>query len=330
MTLRHFCTNCGATLQPDVRFCKNCGQAGEGNTSAPSASHPSTPAPIQTQRKFPWRILFVAGGCLGLLCIAAVGIGGYAYFQNLIPGGEPVAPAPFVTEVFVTQTSLPSAPIPAPSTTPEPSDSGLSLTGDQRVDDHSLYDDFSSESLQWPVFDDDKTIIQYENGAYSFQIAETDYYDWAYFPVDFIPYEIEFDVRGPEGSQDGTFGVFCHLQDADNYYYVEFDLHDNSYVIAQYVDAEYIPLTEENSSDQFWHTAEALNSPPSAVNHIGLSCYLDSITLFANGQFVDDVSVQQPFDQPGEAAFFVYAFDFAGPEGYKVFFDNVETWQPVQ
>jgi hypothetical protein len=40
--------------------------------------------------------------------------------------------------------------------------------------------------------------------------------------------------------------------------------------------------------------------------------------------------VPQPFDDPGEAAFFVYAFDFAGPEGYKVFFDNVETWQPVQ
>jgi hypothetical protein len=45
---------------------------------------------------------------------------------------------------------------------------------------------------------------------------------------------------------------------------------------------------------------------------------------------VDEVSVSKPFDQPGEAAFFVYIFDFAGENGYKVFFDNVEVWQPVQ
>lgn len=329
MTLRQFCTNCGATLQPDMRFCENCGQAvATGSPTTPPA-RPVAPAPVQSQRKFPWWTLFLAGGCLALLCVVVVGVGGYAYFQNLIPGGESAAPPPVATQVIAPQESLPTA-TPASAPAPTPTELNLTLTGDQRIDDHSLYDDFSSEALLWPIFDDGKTILKYENEAYSFQIAEQDYYDWAYFPVDFIPYEIQFDVQGPEGSQDGTFGVFCHFQDADNYYYVEFDLHDNTYVIGQFVDADYIPLTVENSSGQFWHTAEALNSPPTAINRIGVSCYLEEITLFVNDQLVDRVSVAQPFDDPGEAAFFVYAFDFAGPQGYKVFFDNVETWQPVQ
>ena len=123
---------------------------------------------------------------------------------------------------------------------------------------------------------------------------------------------------------------FCQYQDVDNHYYVEFDLQTNSYIIAQYFNGEDIPLTKQNTGGQFWYETSAFKSSPDAVNRIGVTCYLDSITLFVNDQWVDEVSVSQPFDQPGEAAFFVYTFDFAGENGYKVFFDNVETWQPLQ
>ena len=321
MTQEHFCNNCGATLQPGARFCENCGQA----------VGVSTPASVRSQpkRRFPWWILILNVGCLGMICIAVVGVGGYAYFQNRTIG-ESAAPVPIITEVSATPQILPTATLAAPSPAPVPTNSGSTLTGKQRLDNHSLYDDFSSDALGWPVFDDGKTIIQYENEAYSFQIAELDYADWAYFPVDFVPYEIWFDVQGLPGRQDGTFGVFCHFQDVDNYYYAEFNLQDNSYILAQIVNGEDIPLTKQNSVGQFWYETNAFKSLPEAVNRIGITCYLDSITLFINDQLVDEVSVSQPFDQPGEAAFFVYAFDFAGTNGYKVFFDNVETYQPVQ
>jgi hypothetical protein len=228
------------------------------------------------------------------------------------------------------QPTNPPNPTLVPSPIALPTDTGPVLTGDQRLDNHSLYDDFSSESLGWPVADDGMIVLQYENQAYSFQVTEPDYYDWAYIPADFIPYEFLFDVQGPSGVQDGTFGVFCQFQDADNYYYVEFDLYDNSYTLGQYLRGEYIPLKEQNSNGDYWYSASALKSPPTSVNHIGLSCYRDSITLFINDQWVDEVSVGQPFDNPGEAAFFVYAFDDVNEDGYKVIFDNVEVWQPVQ
>jgi hypothetical protein len=282
------------------------------------------------QKRFPWLAVILGAGCVGVLCVGFLVIGGGAAFFLTQRSASPSMPEPVVTVQVVTPEILPTATLAAPSSAPVPTDSGPALTGDQRVDNHSLFDDFSSDALDWPVFDDGKTIIQYENEAYSFQIAEADYVDWAYFPVDFVPYEIWFDTQGLPGQQDGTFGVFCQYQDADNYYYAEFDLQDNSYILAQIVNGEDVPLTKQNSVGQFWYETKAFKSSPEAVKHIGLSCYLDSIRLSINDQFVDEVRVSQPFDQPGEAAFFVYAFDFAGTDGYKVFFDNVEAWQPVQ
>lgn len=285
---------------------------------------------MSEQRSFPWLAVILGVGCIGAICIGVLVVGGgAAYFlteRTISSSGFEVVP----TVEFVFPTSLPMPTNPPLPTNVEPTVSGISPSGNQRLDDYSLYDDFSSDALGWPVFDDGKTILKYENEAYSFQIAEPDYYDWTYIPADFIPYEIWFDVQGTAGSQDGTFGVFCQLQDADNYYYIEFDLGDNSYVIGQFLNGEDIPLTPQNSSGQYWQSTSGLKSPPTSVNRIGISCYRDSITLFINDEWVNEVSVGQPFDQPGEAAFFVYAFDFAGENGYKVFFDNVEVWQPVQ
>jgi hypothetical protein len=341
MTQGNFCTNCGAVLEPGVHFCDNCGQAVGASTSAPARQY--APVSPSHQRRFPWWTLILGIGCLGVLCLAAVAVGGLAYFSDLnivlpalpglggsatsIPATTMPAPSLPVQPSQPTNLSNPTA-IPSPIATP--TDYVQALTGNQRLNEHSLYDDFSSDALGWPIFDDGKTIIKYENQAYSFQIAEPDYTDWAYFPVDFTPYEIWFDVQGLPGRQDGTFGVFCQYQDADNYYYAEFDLQDNSYILAQIVNGEDIPLTKQNSVGQYWYETSALRSSPDAINRIGITCYLESITLFINDQWVDEVSVQQSFDTPGEAAFFVYAFDFAGENGYKVVFDNVEVWEPVQ
>ena len=340
MTQGTFCTNCGEALQFGARFCEKCGQAIGATT--PAIASPQATATRRSQRRFPWWTLIIGAGCLGFMCVVIVAAGGLAFFSDLnivlpavpvLDGTTTSIPATSMPATVLVQPSQPTNlpdPTPAPSPTAKPTDSGPTLTGDQHLDDHSLYDDFSSDALGWPTFDDGSTILKYENLAYSFQVTEPEYYDWAYFPVDFIPYEIWFDVQGQTGLQEGTFGVFCHIQDADNYYYAEFDLETNSYILAQRLNGEDIPLTKQNTVGQFWYETSALKSPPTTVNRIGVSCYLDSITLFINDQWVDEVNVKQPFDKVGEAAFFVYAFDFAGENGYKVLFDNVEVWQPVQ
>jgi len=282
------------------------------------------------QKRFPWLAVILGVGCVGVLCVGFLVIGGGAALFLTQRTESPSVPEPVVTVQVLPSETLPepTQTVPPPATVPADSDS--TLTGEQRQDDHSIYDDFSSDALGWPVYDDGKTIIKYENEAYSFQIAEPEYIDWAYFTVDFIPYEIWFDVQGLPGQQEGTFGVFCQYQDVDNHYYVEFDLQSNSYIIAQYLEGEDIPLTKQNDVGQFWYETDAFKSSPEDVNRIGVSCYLDSVTVFINDQLVDQVDVPQPFDQPGEGALFVYAFSYAGENGYKVFFDNVEIYQLVQ
>jgi len=300
---------------------------------------------MSDQKKFPWWIVVVGVGCGSLVCLGVLAAGGTALF---LANRSSDSSVPTPIEIVTTTTALEptTSPTPTgepateeptsqPSVTSEPTQTDPTATqpgmsDGQYRDEFSLIDDFSTDALGWPVFDDGKTILKYENQAYSFQVTEADYYDWSYFPIEFNPNEIWFDVQGLEGLQEGTFGVFCQFQDADNYYYVEFDLADNTYLIGQILAGDNLPLTEQNSAGQYWIESSELNSPATQVNRIGLSCYLDSITLFVNDQWVNEVSVSQPFDQAGEAAFFVYTFDYAGPDGYKVFFDNVEAYQPVQ
>jgi len=286
---------------------------------------------MNQKKPFPWVTVLLGVGCVSVLCIGVLMLagGGAAFFWMQQPEVASI-PEPVVTVVVVTPTSETAPLLPAPSPAPAPTDSAPTLTGSQYVDEYSLYDDFSSDALNWPVYDDGKTIMKYENETYSIQIAEAEYIDWAYIPVDFAPYEIWFDVQGAPGEQDGTFGVFCQYQDVDNHYYVEFSLQSNEYIIAQYLEGEDIPLTKQNTVGQFWYETDAFNSSPTAVNRIGVSCYLDSITVFINDQWVDGVDVPDPLDQPGEAAFFVYSYSYADADGYKIFIDNVDVYQPVQ
>ena len=285
---------------------------------------------MKTNRNFPWWVL-LAVGCVCVLCVGVLGVGGVAYFYQMTtepPTPEYVSPtSPVYTVPPAVTPDIPEATQPVAT---EPPVSGTSLTGQQELSEYRLYDDFSSDALGWPVFDDGKTIIQYEDGQYGFQIKEPDYVDWAYVPVNFTPFEIWFDVKSVTSQPNGTFGVFCQYQDVDNYYYIEVDLGTASYVIGEYFKGENIALTPQNDQGQYWHESSTLNSSPGAANRIGIGCYQNFIVLFINNEWMMEATVQKLFDNLGEAAFFVYAYPFADAEGYKVYFDNVEIYQPVQ
>ena len=283
---------------------------------------------MNTNRSFPWWGVALGIGCVGLLCIGILGVGGLAYFSVQKSSTQLAPEAVSTIPLLLTQAASSSA-IPL---LPEPTSSRSALTGSQQVDEDRLYDDFSSDALGWPVYDDGKTILKYEEGQYSLQVIEKDYYDWAYLPVDFNPVELWFDMKGAAGAhpQDGTAGVFCQYRDEDNYYYVEFDLGEGSYVIGQYVGGKDIPLTPQNDAGQYWQTADNFNTSPEAVNRIGVSCYPDTIVLVINSDWIKEVSTQAPLDKLGKAAFFVYSYPYAGKEGYKVYFDNVEAYKSVQ
>lgn len=279
---------------------------------------------MSAKRGFPWWTILLGLALICMVCVSAILIGGTAlYFLQSLTQKAPLPPAVILTEA-PPPTELP----PIPQATDAPPVESSPHTGNQEKGENYLVDDFSTKALGWPEFDDGTTITRYEDGQYSIQITKPDYYDWAYIPVDFKPLEISFDVVGPPGAQNGTFGVFCQYQDEDSQYYLEFDLETRSYIIGEFVDGEEILLTE--NSDNPWQVAGPLKTLPNETNRIAISCYRDFITLFVNDEWVTEVSVQQPFDADGDMAFFVYTFDYSNVSGYKVFFDNVEVYKPVQ
>jgi len=366
MNQNRFCQYCGTALQPDWQFCENCGGQVPQSPSmeaAPTIMHPPVRPPATSvvaskavapkavakkKRSFLW-LIPVGIGCMGLICICGL-VAIFLYnTQNPFSGFSWATPTS-VPEIGAAPTEIPSQPTEAPTETtmlelpdlPAPTDASLTetsqptieeenpLTGNQYRDEFSLFDDFSSKAMEWSEYDDGISIIQYEQEAYSFQVAGKDYFDWAYAPVDFWPNAIQFDVWGLPGPQNGTFGVFCQFQDIDNYYFVEIDLETHEFLMGQYLGGEYIPLTIADDDGQYWLSADPLKPYPDDVNRIDLSCSQDFMVMAINDALVYHATITDPFPNPGEMAFFVYTFDFAGPEGYKVFFDNVGVQQSLQ
>jgi hypothetical protein len=69
--------------------------------------------------------------------------------------------------------------------------------------------------------------------------------------------------------------------------------------------------------------AAPLKASPQEVNRFDVGCYRDVVVLAINDALVYHVNIPDPLPDPGEITLFVYTYPDAGPQGYKVFFDNV-------
>ncbi len=281
--------------------------------------------------------LLGGAGCLLILCLCVVAVGAYFLINKdsiTLPFSEAtpnsVVPMPFTDEPLpvippseptANPPEAPSAPEP-PAVPESPATAVPNPTGGQWSDENTLLDDFSTKDLGWVEYDDGSTIIKYEDNAYSIEIAEADYYDWAYAPVDFFPTYVEFDVWGLPGDQNGTVGLMCQIEDVDNHYYIELDLGYQEFIAATVVDGEVNYLTGSGSEDEVWEPADALKSSPEEVNRVGVFCTPEMLSLTINGTQIYSEVLPEPRLPAGEMGLFVFANEDAA-EGYKVFFDNV-------
>lgn len=275
---------------------------------------------METKKKFPWWVVILIVVVLCVFCVMIIAAGMIA-----IPWFTQKAQSPVLD---IVQDIVPDLTLPYDfNTVPDVTDTFDPGTSSMQIsEDTYLYDDFSSDALGWAVANDDLSILKYENGMYSFQILKADETDWVYPPIEFQATDIWFDVQGLPGDQNGTFGVFCQDQDIDNYYFVEFDLELRSYLVGVVTNNEFTYLTPENSDGNYWVDSNAIQPKPEQINRIGINCYLDFISVYINDEWVNDFDIPNPFATEGSIALYVYAYDFAGADGYKVFFDNVEIY----
>lgn len=293
---------------------------------------------------FPWKTVLIIVIVFMLLCCCLTAIAGAAMyyiggetdFSRILeenPVEELIEPEYTLPQAEVTEEVLEEATpeetepeIPTESDETEPV---VELTGQQELSDYYFFDDLSSNAFDWYQYDDGSTIFLLEDETYTIQIKDPEGFDWVYFPVDFYPHEMSFDVRSLDADDDGTFGVFCNYLDTDNYYYLEFDLGTKEYVIGKYINDVQTPLTKKTDVDYFWNTTTTLKNSQS-VNRIGISCYPTSITMFINDEMVENIEVPESLEVPGKAGLYLYTFENADEDGYKVSFDNVEVFEPQQ
>ncbi len=340
------CPSCGATVSPGARFCEQCG----GLIAA------AAPPPVRSGG----RCLLIAGiGVLVLLCLLALAAAGLLYFtpagRQMLglaasPATTPIAATPvavagatttgvppvptaaelppatatFAPEPAPTQPpsgqegthATPTAPAPPPAAVPSPA-----LTGKQRLDDHALFDDFSSGALGWSQRNNESAETGYENEQYFIRVKQATYWVMSKVPGEFPQTVIEFDAAVAPGSAGGMYGVICHYRDGDNYDFVAIDPETSSFSAGrlQGGDFQFLSSAANGATEQH---SQYLTPALTASNHIQVGCYDDWLELVIGGHS-EGVWPLDPPSASGSAALFVYGFKNLGANGYKTLFDDV-------
>jgi hypothetical protein len=360
MDSARICNHCGFALRPEMRFCGNCGQP---------VSQASNLPPVQASRKsnlLPLMLIMVGVCGLGVL-IGAV-LGGYLVMQyapaagRLTPlpasaatqSGEPAGtlppaeassptapPAARPTETLTPQPTQaepthtqPPATKPPPTRTQPPAtrmpplptvaETEPTLTVGQSRTDTYISDDFSFNTFGWMEMENEQFWAGLESDAYAIHVRAAEQGIPSFLPVSFSPEEIEFDAIVPADFVDGAFGVTCNYQDEDNFDFISFATELGQYTIGQVIGGQLTSLT-----DPEWQSTANLDSSPPWSNHILVECSSSLIAVFINNKWEADVALTPP-RQPGKMAVYAQSWGSASGGGYKVYFDNLSAWKPVQ
>jgi hypothetical protein len=296
-----YCQNCGAPLEPNVRFCGACGYPVAASPAAapPSANQAEVPPP-------PWEV---------------------PPAQAAGSPAEPSSPPPPFAGTPPTYGGSPAAPPPGASYTPpkKKSRTGLLVLGgcllilvlvgvlavggvlwyklqeDGPSSDGSssggvavatlpaqsgvakgelLYsDDFSDPGSGWDIREADDASTVYQSGAYHITVNEIDWVAWGNPYSYFTDFVLDVDATQVSGPDDNDFGVLLRYVDVDNFYRFEIS-GDGYYSFDLMQDDEWITLIE-------WTETPVIRQGNS-TNTITVVCDGDLFTFYVNGQYLNE------------------------------------------
>jgi hypothetical protein len=327
------------------------------STYKPAPAYVPPPAQSKGSKKLP--IILGAVGCLVILCIFSCAILAFFALSNrsqapdvsklvsVEPALEPLpTDAPLPTKpILATKAPLPGealAPtrvplatqIPTPTLVPPVEDPPASSQGDvpvlvwpsdigQQLTDSYFSDDFSSTEYDWWEGDDETSTWGIEDEHYALHLVKADYITWSYLPIEFTPTTIGFDAAVLPGFEQGAYGVMCYFQDEDNYYFISVDPVYQEYSIGYVRDGQYETLMED-----MWMPSQAIKDDNYEINNVMVVCDPDMITLFVNNEFEAQTDVSSVTG--GVAAIYGESWEDTPSSGFKVLFDNLYAFKPVQ
>jgi hypothetical protein len=177
-------------------------------------------------------------------------------------------------------------------------------------------DDFSDPTSGWDRVSSESGETDYVDGAYRIYVNETNTDVWANPGLTFTDVRIEVDATKAGGPDDNDFGVTCRVQDASHFYFFIISS-DGYYAIGK---------TSDEAQDLIGMDAmlpnEAINQGQTD-NHIRADCIGDTLTLYVNGQKLDEVHDSE--FKSGDVGLMAGSF---GTPGTDVHFDNFTVLNP--
>jgi hypothetical protein len=231
-----------------------------------------------------WSLCFI--GCVILLCLAfscVVVIWLFFSFSNVL-------------DFIKSPTAIP---------TPSPTPSVL------------YFDDFSNLNSGWPVSNDGDYINDYYQGGYRMVENITNTTSWVYpdmsTSMDMI---VEVDATNNGGPDENNMGVICRFRSNDEFYY-GLITSDGYYAIVKMALGEFSVIGGE-----YIEYSDLINQGATA-NHIQLDCIGDVLTLYVNGNLIDQ---QTDTDYAsGQAGLIIGTYDTPGTD---ILFDNIYVYTP--
>jgi hypothetical protein len=259
-------------------------------------------------------LVFAGGGLIGVIILVAI----------ILASNKPAPPMVVVEVPSPMPTATPPAPTPepteAPAATPtlHPTDTETPVeqppvdrAGDSNI--NWVSDDFSTSNGTWSEEFLDNAYKVIEDGQYVFSLSNTGDYLASRIPVVNNPAFISFHATILAlGEGDGSYSVYCHYPEVDQYYEIRLQAHTPDYYI--YDGTAEAWLVEESSAN--------LRTGDFAENDIQILCQPGFIELFINNNFETRVELGT-ISTPGFMELYVDTWDIVGPEGYRIAFDNI-------
>jgi hypothetical protein len=320
-------------LDPDWQFCENCGKRVSAPPAVPAvnypparpqAARPPTPHPAARKQQRPTWLIPAGIGCLVLLCIGALAVGGFIYFSNRDSGSQDAA-------VPISSPPIPAAPdVSAPTEIPveEPA-TGEPIVGPTAMPLPTTQAEEPAAPTEEPVAPTEEPVAPPSQGIVSVQqsftrwlldyslqweLGETDVYitdinqdqSWiigiktpnslvAVIPPDPLAYyprnvNVTVKVKPGDYAAAGPYGLICHFQDENNYYAVE--IQGDSYGIGKMVNGNFSPLT-----DPYWQKSQFIGQrDANDFVELGVACVDYSIGVSING-----LGETYPISDPAES-----------------------------
>jgi len=180
-----------------------------------------------------------------------------------------------------------------------------------------FFDNFSDTSKKWDQVTSSSGSTDYYTGTYRILVDIIDAKAWAHPGGEsFSDARIEVNARKNGGPDNNDFGILCRYLDADRFYYAVISS-DGYYAIMKMTSNGSMPIGETSMLE----TDRILKG--AVTNHIRFDCVGSTLTLFVNGNQVDQ---QTDADYTtGNVGLLAGTFDTPGTD---VLFDNFYVYKP--